>query len=141
MGSEQSILQQNGDALLEEDGQIDFHKEVWVKSNKDGQELIVKPINMKQVHRGAILKKKIETRIKNLQAMQHPNIVKYKETFEDEGTLCVVMEYYKGNLSKMIDKQGKALFKEEKVVSVFLTCFVNPHFLGVSACLFVETHA
>ncbi|KAG9341414.1 hypothetical protein JZ751_019222 [Albula glossodonta] len=114
MGSEQSILQQKGYALLKEDGQIDFRKEVRVKSNKDGQEFIVKPINMKQVHKGAILKEEIETRITNLQTMQHPNIVKYKETFEDGDTLYVVMEYYKGNLSKMIDRQGKALFKEEK---------------------------
>ncbi|KAI1903689.1 hypothetical protein AGOR_G00029810 [Albula goreensis] len=119
MGNEQSILKQHGYTLLGEDGQRDFRKEVWVKCNADGKQYIIKPINMNYLNKRVISMEEIKTRIKTLQTVKHPNIVNYKETFEDGDTLYVVMEYSKGNLSQTIDRQGKALFKEYKILDWF----------------------
>ena len=54
--------------------------------------------------------------VKVLSQMKHSNIVAYQESFEDGGSLYIVMDYCDGgDLYKKINAQRGRLFTEEQV--------------------------
>ncbi|NXP03415.1 NEK3 kinase, partial [Thinocorus orbignyianus] len=56
-----------------------------------------------------------------LAKMKHPNIVAYKESFEADGHLCIVMEYCDdGDLMQKIKNQGQNLFPEDTILHWFV---------------------
>ncbi|CAI2359850.1 unnamed protein product [Moneuplotes crassus] len=58
--------------------------------------------------------KSIESEIKVLCQLDHPNIIKYYESFADEGNMYIVTDYIKGQtLSKMLEKVSFALSETE----------------------------
>ncbi|XP_062272120.1 interferon-induced very large GTPase 1-like [Scomber scombrus] len=61
--------------------------------------------------------------------MSHPNIVQYKESFEDKGCLYIVMDYCEGgDLSKKIKSQEGKLFPEQQILDWFVQiCLALKH--------------
>ncbi|NWW52291.1 NEK3 kinase, partial [Pedionomus torquatus] len=56
-----------------------------------------------------------------LAKMKHPNIVAYKESFEADGHLYIVMEYCDdGDLMQKIKQQGRNLFPEDTILHWFV---------------------
>ncbi|KAG9341417.1 hypothetical protein JZ751_019226 [Albula glossodonta] len=119
MGNEQSVLQRNGYKLLEEAGRRDFGNRACRRCTKDGKEYIIQEINLADMD--DIRKIEVQTRTVTLNSMNHPNIVKYKETFEERGLLYVVIEFCEGgDLSQLIAKKGRTLFSEDKILDWFV---------------------
>ncbi len=59
--------------------------------------------------------------VKVLSQMKHPNIVAYQESFEDGGSLYIVMDYCDaGDLYKKISDQRGKLFSEDQVLNWFV---------------------
>lgn len=53
--------------------------------------------------------------------MKHPNIVAYEESFEANGSLCIVMDYCDaGDLYKKINDQKGKLFLEDQILNWFV---------------------
>ncbi|KAL1254689.1 hypothetical protein QQF64_016918 [Cirrhinus molitorella] len=61
--------------------------------------------------------------------MSHPNIVQYKESFEESGCLYIVMDYCEGgDLFKKINNQRGTLFPEEQILDWFVQiCLALKH--------------
>ena len=61
--------------------------------------------------------------VKVLSQMKHTNIVAYQESFEDGGSLYIVMDYCDGgDLYKKINAQRGRLFTEEQVCDGLHAC-------------------
>ncbi|KAF0981064.1 hypothetical protein FDP41_012852 [Naegleria fowleri] len=59
--------------------------------------------------------------VKVLSSLQHPNIVKYVDSFTEGGKLNIVMEYAsQGDLYEKIKLQKSTLFPEEKILDWFI---------------------
>ncbi|XP_076736349.1 serine/threonine-protein kinase Nek1 [Maylandia zebra] len=61
--------------------------------------------------------------------MSHPNIVQYKESFEEGGCLYIVMDYCEGgDLFKKINSQKGVLFSEAQILDWFVQiCLALKH--------------
>ena len=61
----------------------------------------------------------IKSEINILRSLDHPNIVKYFETYEDENYLHIVMEYIEGdNLFRVLTRQNKFKFSERIIAQI-----------------------
>ena len=73
----------------------------------------------------ALTKKKIKTELKSIldeiaiiKELDHPNIVKYYETYQNEEFLYIVMEYCPGgDLFELITKKSKGQALKESIVA------------------------
>lgn len=61
--------------------------------------------------------------------MKHPNIVQYRESFEENGSLYIVMDYCEGgDLFKRINAQRGNLFQEDQILDWFVQiCLALKH--------------
>jgi calcium-dependent protein kinase len=61
----------------------------------------------------------ITSEVKILSELDHPNIVKYYETYEDDSFIHIVMEYLQGeDLYKLINKRKYSNFKEKDAAEI-----------------------
>ncbi|CAJ1059944.1 serine/threonine-protein kinase Nek1 isoform X2 [Xyrichtys novacula] len=108
-------------------GEGSFGKAVLVKSKEDGHQYVIKEIGIS----GMSSKERQESRkeVAVLANMSHPNIVQYKESFEEGGCLYIVMDYCEGgDLFKKINSQKGVLFSEEKILDWFVQiCLALKH--------------
>uniref|UniRef100_A0AAV2KYB5 non-specific serine/threonine protein kinase n=1 Tax=Knipowitschia caucasica TaxID=637954 RepID=A0AAV2KYB5_KNICA len=108
-------------------GEGSFGKAILVKSKEDGHQYVIKEINIS----GMSSKERQESRkeVSVLANMSHPNIVKYKESFEEGGCLYIVMDYCEGgDLFKKINSQKGMLFSEAQIVDWFVQiCLALKH--------------
>ncbi|XP_072294192.1 serine/threonine-protein kinase Nek1 [Eucyclogobius newberryi] len=108
-------------------GEGSFGKAVLVKSKEDGHQYVIKEINIS----GMSSKERQESRkeVAVLANMSHPNIVKYKESFEEGGCLHIVMDYCEGgDLFKRINSQKGVLFSEAQIIDWFVQiCLALKH--------------
>ena len=66
----------------------------------------------------------IKSEINILRSLDHPNIVKYFETYEDENYLHIVMEYIEGdNLFRVLTRQNKFKFSE-RIIAQIMKCLL-----------------
>uniref|UniRef100_A0A669B3R2 non-specific serine/threonine protein kinase n=1 Tax=Oreochromis niloticus TaxID=8128 RepID=A0A669B3R2_ORENI len=96
-------------------GEGSFGKAILVKSKDDGHQYVIKEIGIS----GMSSKERQESRkeVAVLANMSHPNIVQYKESFEEGGCLYIVMDYCEGgDLFKKINSQKGVLFSEEQIL-------------------------
>ncbi|XP_061593926.1 serine/threonine-protein kinase Nek1 isoform X2 [Cololabis saira] len=99
-------------------GEGSFGKAILVKSKEDGHQYVIKEIGIS----GMSNKERQESRreVAVLANMSHPNIVQYKESFEEGGALYIVMDYCEGgDLFKKINSQKGVLFPEEQILDWF----------------------
>nr|XP_057929832.1 serine/threonine-protein kinase Nek1 isoform X2 [Doryrhamphus excisus] len=108
-------------------GEGSFGKAALVKSKEDGHQYVIKEISIS----GMSAKERQESRkeVAVLANMSHPNIVQYKESFEEGGCLYIVMDYCEGgDLFKKINSQRGILFPEEQILDWFVQiCLAIKH--------------
>ncbi|XP_055077269.1 serine/threonine-protein kinase Nek1 [Periophthalmus magnuspinnatus] len=108
-------------------GEGSFGKAILVKSKEDGHQYVIKEINIS----GMSSKERQESRkeVAVLANMSHPNIVQYKESFEEGGCLYIVMDYCEGgDLFKRINSQKGLLFSEAQILDWFVQiCLALKH--------------
>ncbi|XP_042264389.1 ribosomal protein S6 kinase alpha-6-like [Thunnus maccoyii] len=114
--------------LVERIGKGAFGTANLVKSKDDGHQYVIKEIygisRMSSKER-----QKAQKEVEVLANMSHPNIVQYKESFEEEGCLYIVMDYCEGgDLLKKIKSQKGELFSEEQILDWFVQiCLALKH--------------
>uniref|UniRef100_A0A672Y2L8 non-specific serine/threonine protein kinase n=1 Tax=Sphaeramia orbicularis TaxID=375764 RepID=A0A672Y2L8_9TELE len=108
-------------------GEGSFGKAILVTSKEDGRQYVIKEIGIS----GMSSKERQESRkeVAVLANMSHPNIVQYKESFEEGGCLYIVMDYCEGgDLFKRINSQKGVLFSEEQILNWFVQiCLALKH--------------
>lgn len=68
--------------------------------------------------------KLLQNEVKILRNLDHPNIVKFYDTFENEQMFNIVMEFIPGdNLTKLANKQKSKSFTEKDTSKIFLCLF------------------
>ncbi|XP_064636362.1 serine/threonine-protein kinase Nek1-like isoform X3 [Lineus longissimus] len=104
-------------------GEGSFGKAFLVKSKRDGQQYVIKEINIVRMSK----KERDEARkeVALLAQMKHPNIVTYRESFEETGSLYICMDFCEaGDLYGKINSQRGILFHEDQVLDLFVQiCF------------------
>ncbi|NWV23699.1 NEK1 kinase, partial [Origma solitaria] len=108
-------------------GEGSFGKAILVRSKEDGQQYVIKEINISKMSN----KEREESRreVAVLANMKHPNIVLYRESFEENGCLYIVMDYCEGgDLFKKINAQKGILFSEDQILDWFVQiCLALKH--------------
>ncbi|XP_010628151.1 serine/threonine-protein kinase Nek1 isoform X2 [Fukomys damarensis] len=112
---------------LQKIGEGSFGKAILVKSTEDGRQYVIKEINIS----GMSSKEREESRreVAVLANMKHPSIVQYRESFEEDGSLYIVMDYCEGgDLFKRINAQKGVLFQEDQILDWFVQiCLALKH--------------
>ncbi|XP_033477754.1 serine/threonine-protein kinase Nek1 isoform X2 [Epinephelus lanceolatus] len=108
-------------------GEGSFGKAILVKSKEDGHQYVIKEIGISAMSSKERQESRKEVAV--LANMSHPNIVQYKESFEEGGCLYIVMDYCEGgDLFKKINSQKGALFSEEQILDWFVQiCLALKH--------------
>ncbi|XP_071412330.1 serine/threonine-protein kinase Nek1 isoform X6 [Pithys albifrons albifrons] len=108
-------------------GEGSFGKAILVKAKENGQQYVIKEINISKMSN----KEREESRreVAVLANMKHPNIVLYRESFEENGCLYIVMDYCEGgDLFKKINAQKGVLFSEDQILDWFVQiCLALKH--------------
>ncbi|NXB82205.1 NEK1 kinase, partial [Donacobius atricapilla] len=108
-------------------GEGSFGKAILVKAKENGQQYVIKEINISKMSN----KEREESRreVAVLANMKHPNIVLYRESFEENGCLYIVMDYCEGgDLFKKINAQRGILFSEDQILDWFVQiCLALKH--------------
>ncbi|XP_064004896.1 serine/threonine-protein kinase Nek1 isoform X12 [Pogoniulus pusillus] len=108
-------------------GEGSFGKAILVKAKENGQQYVIKEINISKMSS----KEREESRreVAVLANMKHPNIVLYRESFEENGCLYIVMDYCEGgDLFKKINAQKGILFPEDQILDWFVQiCLALKH--------------
>uniref|UniRef100_A0A8D2LRP0 non-specific serine/threonine protein kinase n=1 Tax=Varanus komodoensis TaxID=61221 RepID=A0A8D2LRP0_VARKO len=108
-------------------GEGSFGKAILVKAKENGKPYVIKEINISKMSN----KEREESRreVAVLANMKHPNIVLYKESFEESGCLYIVMDYCEGgDLFKKINAQKGVLFSEDQIMDWFIQiCLALKH--------------
>lgn len=100
-------------------GEGGYGKALLVESRSDRQKYVVKEVRMANLKPQEKLDAKKEVDV--LHALNHPNIVRYIESFQENGRLYIVMEYADGgDLSQLISRQGRKLLSEQDVMHYFI---------------------
>nr|XP_027782977.1 serine/threonine-protein kinase Nek1 [Marmota flaviventris] len=114
-------------ARVQKIGEGSFGKAILVESTEDGRQYVIKEINIS----GMSSKEREESRreVAVLANMKHPNIVQYRESFEENGSLYIVMDYCEGgDLFKRINAQKGILFQEDQILDWFVQiCLALKH--------------
>uniref|UniRef100_A0A8C6EUX0 non-specific serine/threonine protein kinase n=1 Tax=Marmota marmota marmota TaxID=9994 RepID=A0A8C6EUX0_MARMA len=120
-------------ARVQKIGEGSFGKAILVESTEDGRQYVIKEINISRMSS----KEREESRreVAVLANMKHPNIVQYRESFEENGSLYIVMDYCEGgDLFKRINAQKGILFQEDQTVELARTCIGTPYYLSPEIC-------
>ncbi|KAL7888847.1 hypothetical protein AOLI_G00038210 [Acnodon oligacanthus] len=108
-------------------GEGSFGKAILVRSREDGHQYVIKEIGISRMSNKERRESRREVAV--LANMSHPNIVQYKESFEEGGCLYIVMDYCEGgDLFKKINNQKGVLFPEEQILDWFVQiCLALKH--------------
>ncbi|XP_060569849.1 serine/threonine-protein kinase Nek1-like isoform X2 [Ruditapes philippinarum] len=108
-------------------GEGAFGKADLVKLKKDGSQCVIKEISIMRMNS----KERSEARkeVSVLAQLKHPNIVAYRESFEEHGCLYIVMDFCSGgDLYAKINNQRGILFGEEQILDWFVQmCLAIKH--------------
>uniref|UniRef100_A0A672I2J0 non-specific serine/threonine protein kinase n=1 Tax=Salarias fasciatus TaxID=181472 RepID=A0A672I2J0_SALFA len=108
-------------------GEGSFGKAILVKSKLDGHQYVIKEISISAM--SSKERRESTKEVAVLANMSHPNIVQYKESFEEAGCLYIVMDYCEGgDLFRKINSQEGVLFQEEQILDWFVQiCLALKH--------------
>lgn len=127
MGNAQRILEQHGYTKMKTIGSGSFGKAILVKSKTDGENYIIKEIKLKTVQ--SLIDAENELRV--LTKLNHKYIVTYKESFAENNSLFIAMEYCEfGDLVKLFQNQREKgiHFQEKEVLDWFVQiCLAVKH--------------
>uniref|UniRef100_A0A8C8HEI8 non-specific serine/threonine protein kinase n=1 Tax=Oncorhynchus tshawytscha TaxID=74940 RepID=A0A8C8HEI8_ONCTS len=107
-----------------------FGKAILVKSRDDGKHYVIKEIGISRMSSKERQESRKEVAV--LANMSHPNIIQYKESFEECECLYIVMDYCEGgNLFKMINSQkGNSPERQEYEHALCLTLCLDRSRIG-----------
>ncbi|XP_076467843.1 uncharacterized protein LOC143298775 isoform X2 [Babylonia areolata] len=108
-------------------GEGAFGKAVLVRHKQTNRQCVVKEINI--VKMPPKEREDARKEVSVLAQLKHPNIVSYIESFEEAGTLYIVMNYCSGgDLYGRINNQHGRLFTEDQVLNWFVQiCLAMKH--------------
>lgn len=108
-------------------GEGAFGKAILVRKKNDGKQYVIKEINIRKM--GPKERQDSKKEVAVLAQLNHPNIVTYRESFEEIGSLYIVMDFCeKGDLYSKINSQRGILFAEEQVMDWFVQiCLAIKH--------------
>ncbi|KAG9348416.1 hypothetical protein JZ751_002151 [Albula glossodonta] len=107
----------DGYTVLKVIGEGSFGRALLVQSKDSSGHYVLKEIRMRKTQSGQESSRK-EALL--LSRMKHPNIVAYRESFEADGHLYIVMEYCTGgDLLQRIKQQKNSLFSVEVILKWF----------------------
>ena len=100
-------------------GEGAFGKAFLVECQSDKTYRVIKQVDIRRMSEAEKLDTLKEGKI--LEALNHPNIIKFKEVYKTKkGKLCIVMDYADGgDLTKMIQQQRGNNFSEGKILDWF----------------------
>ncbi|XP_053286153.1 serine/threonine-protein kinase Nek1 isoform X1 [Pleuronectes platessa] len=112
---------------LKKIGEGSFGKALLVRSKEDGHQYVIKEIGISGMPNRERQESRKEVAV--LAKMSHPNIVQYKDSFEEAGCLFIVMDYCEGgDLFKKINSQKGVLFSEDQIMDWFVQiCLALKH--------------
>jgi len=114
-----AILQRHGYTEIKKIGEGSFGKAILVQA-KDGSRIVCKMVDVSKASQ-----KETQAAMKEgqlLAQLKHPYIVRYRENFNDNGWLCILMDYCDGgDLCKPIEqaKKNRSPIKEDQVLRWF----------------------
>ncbi|XP_064608528.1 serine/threonine-protein kinase Nek1-like isoform X2 [Liolophura sinensis] len=108
-------------------GEGSFGKAYLVKSKTNGEQYVVKEIGI--IKMNAREREESRKEVAVLAQLNHPNIVTYRESFEEHGSLFIIMDYCAGgDLYSKISAQRGVLFQEAQVLDWFVQiCLALKH--------------
>ncbi|XP_029348752.1 serine/threonine-protein kinase Nek5 isoform X2 [Echeneis naucrates] len=105
--------------VIRQIGQGSFGKAFLVRDKAGGRRCVVKQINLTKM--SAREKEASRKEVMLLSKMKHPNIVSFTTSFQEGGSLYIVMEYCDGgDLMKRINMQRGVPFTEDQILSWFI---------------------
>ncbi|XP_078533177.1 serine/threonine-protein kinase Nek1 isoform X2 [Lissotriton helveticus] len=108
-------------------GEGSFGTAILVTSREDGRHYVIKEISIARMPSRERQESRREVAV--LANMKHPNIVQYRESFEENGCLYIVMDYCEGgDLFRRINTQKGVLFSEDQIMDWFVQiCLALKH--------------
>lgn len=104
---------------LKKIGKGSFGTVFLCRDKKSGSEVVAKEICIASLP--AKEQREAATEIRVLQRLCHPNIIRYFESFEERGSLFIIMEYADaGDLSAYIKNRRGVLIPEQQVLDWFV---------------------
>ncbi|XP_023337152.1 serine/threonine-protein kinase Nek1 isoform X2 [Eurytemora carolleeae] len=104
--------------VLEKIGQGNFGVVYLVYSRRDPGYSVIKQINLRNLssaEKGNVFQ---ETQL--LSSLKHPSIVQYKESFQENGFINIVMEHCAGgDLYTLINRRRGVYFQESLILNFF----------------------
>lgn len=113
------MLDKHGYKQIKQIGEGSFGKALLVE-NADQDKLVVKMVDVSKASRKEMDDAVKEGRV--LAGLQHPYVVRYRESFQDRGWLCIIMDYCEGgDLTKKISEARKKResIAEEQILKWF----------------------
>ncbi|GLD69442.1 serine/threonine-protein kinase Nek5-like protein [Lates japonicus] len=120
-GNDEGALRRHGRYDLAKIGEGAFGKAFLVRDKGGGgdRQCVVKQINLRKM--SAREKEASQKEVTLLSKMKHPNIVSFITSFQERGSLYIVMEYCDGgDLMKKVNMQRGVPFTEEQIVGWFV---------------------
>lgn len=100
-------------------GKGTFGRAILVKKKTTGEQLIIKHVAMGQLSQKE--KKEALNEVNVLRQLKHPHIIGYRKSFEEDGNLCIVMDFAEnGDLYQLIRNRKGKLFSEETIMKWFV---------------------
>ena len=105
-----------------------FGAAILVQARADPrQQYVIKQVDVSRL--GTKEREEAKKEIKLLASFNHPNIVRYRDSFLDTGVLNIVMDYAEGgDLHNLLKSQNAKLLSEDKVLDYFVQlCLAMKH--------------
>ncbi|KAL5487288.1 hypothetical protein EMCRGX_G019871 [Ephydatia muelleri] len=107
-------------------GQGAFGKVYLSKRKEDGSFLVIKQIPVDEM--GVDERKASQTEVDVLAMLKHPNIIAYFDSFMQDKSMMIVMEYAPGGtLFDFIQERNGVLLNEEHILQVFVQVLIAIH--------------
>lgn len=96
-----------------------YGKVVLAKNKRNGEQVAMKQIQMANLPQ--VAREKTLQEVQLLRSLDHPNIVRLKDSFQDKNVLYIIMEYVDGgDLAQKIKNRGTKPFAEEEILHIFM---------------------
>jgi NIMA (never in mitosis gene a)-related kinase len=104
---------------VKELGSGSYGKVILVRNKRDGEQLALKSIELSKLPSES--RDKALQEVQLLRSLDHPNIVRLKDSFQEKGILHILMEYVDGgDLAQMIKQRNSKPFSEEEIMNIFI---------------------
>ena len=104
-----------------------FGQAFLAKCNRTGKDFVIKMVDISRCDQKERDSARKECSI--LGSLKHPNIIEYRESFEDKGQLCIVMAFAEGgDLTGVLKSRRGKLLDEDQIADWFVQiCLALKH--------------